>query len=249
VASWRIERSDAVRGMASLESGSVDLCYLDPPFGTGRTHAAARGRFADAASEPHAYEAFMRPWIDAIHRVLTPHGIVLLHCDWRHVHRLRLWLEERFGAEGFVNHIVWRYGLGGSSARRFARKHDDILFFAKGSEYFFEPPRVPATSARLRGRMKKATDVLDVPSLNNMAHERCGWPTQKPLQLLDLLVRACCRPGGLVLDPCFGSGTSLIAAVASGRRARGFDVDPAAVAVAEDRLRSLDGEPRLRTRT
>jgi len=234
-----VECVDAVAGMATLASDSIDLCYLDPPFGTGRGHRGRAGAFDDGRADPIAYERLMRPWIDAIHRVLAPNGIVLLHCDWRHVHRLRLWLEDRFGADAFVNHLVWRYGLGGSSPRRFARKHDDILFFAKGPEYHFDPPRVPATSARMRGMTKKATDVLDVPALNNMAHERCGWPTQKPLRLLDLLVRACCPRGGLVLDPCCGSGTSLVAAVAAGRNARGFDADPAAVSIATRRLRSL----------
>ena len=92
-----------------------------------------------------------------------------------------LWLiESRLGAASFVNHLVWHYGLGGSSPRRFARKHDDILYHAAGPAYWFEAPRVPATSRRLAGQTKKATDVLDVPAINNQARERTGWPTQKP---------------------------------------------------------------------
>jgi hypothetical protein len=57
-------------------------------------------------------------------------------------------------------------------------------------EWYFEPPMVPATSQRMRGQLKKATDILDVPASNNMAHERTGWPTQKPLELLQLLINA-----------------------------------------------------------
>ena len=212
--------------LASLPDASFDLCYLDPPFGTGRRFIGAAGAFEDRAASAAEFGAMIRPWLREIHRVLAPHGSILLHADWRHAHRLRLWLEEVFGEDAFVNHLVWSYGLGGSSPRRFARKHDDILFFAKGPDYFFDPPRVPATSVRMKGLLKKATDVLDVPAINNMSNERCGWPTQKPLALLRMLVEACCPPGGRVLDPCCGSGTTLVAAVGSGRHAAGFDANP-----------------------
>ncbi|NNF44629.1 MAG: site-specific DNA-methyltransferase, partial [Phycisphaerales bacterium] len=62
---------------------------------------------------------------------------------------------------------------------------------------------------------------------------------QKPLALMDLLVRACAPPDGLVVDPCCGSGTTIVAALAAGRRAIGFDVNPAAVAIAHGRLTTL----------
>ena len=140
------------------------------------------------------------------------------------------------GEDHFVNHLIWQYGLGGSSPRRFARKHDDILFYGKTEDYHFEAPRVPATSQRMRGMTKKATDVLDIPSLNNLAHERVGYPTQKPLALLSMLVQACSPEGGTVLDPFCGSGTTLVAAVESGRGAIGFDVSERAVAVTRRRL-------------
>ena len=69
-----------------------------------------------------------------------------------------------------------------------------------------------------------------------MAHERAGWPTQKPLALLNLLVGACCPPGGRVLDPFCGSGTSLVAAVELGRMAMGIDKNPDAVRISTERL-------------
>src|SRR5690606_7258038 len=106
------------------------------------------------------------------------------------------------------------------SPRRFARKHDDILFYCVDPQrYCFDPPRIEATSRRMAGQMKKATDVIEVPALNNMARERTGYPTQKPLALLELLIRACSPPGGLIVDPCCGSGTTLVAALNTGRRA------------------------------
>ena len=172
----------------------------------------------------------------AVHRALGPRGIILLHCDWRTCHHLRVLLDDTFSPEHFVNHLIWQYGLGGSSPRRFARKHDDILFYAKRDDYHFEPPRVPATSVRMRGKLKKATDVLDVPSINNMAREPHRLSTQKPLALLDMLVNACCPPGGTVLDPFCGSGTAIAAAVQSGRAGVGIDASGRAVEVARARL-------------
>jgi DNA modification methylase len=167
---------------------------------------------------------------------MKPSANVLIHCDWRACHHIRVMMDDVLGAGNFVNHLVWAYGLGGSSPRTFARKHDDILFYRVSEAGWFEAPRVPATSRRMRGQTKKATDVLDIPSLNNMSRERTGYPTQKPLALLDVLVRACCPPGGLVLDPCCGSGTTLVAALRAGRRAAGFDVSEEAVRVATGRV-------------
>src|SRR5690606_8589933 len=153
---------------------------------------------------------------------LRPSASVLIHVDWRTSHRVRVLLDDLLGEDRFVNHLIWRYGLGGSSPRRFARKHDDILWYCLAPDLdYFGPPMVPATSRRMAGRLKKATDVLDIPSINNMAAERTGYPTQKPLALLELLVSACCPPGGTVLDPCCGSGTTLVAAARSGRRGVG----------------------------
>lgn len=237
-----VRRADAGSLLAALPEASVDLVYLDPPFNTGRDRRREGLGYADRWPDRAAWLAMIRAWVVAAHQALRPTGSILLHCDWRASHHLRLLLDEVFGEEQFVNHLVWSYGLGGSSPRRFARKHDDVLFYGRTDRYWFDPPRVPATSRRLAGRTKKATDVLDVPALNNMAHERCGWPTQKPLALLELLVAACAPPGGLVVDPCCGSGTTVVAAQRLGRRGLGGDVADEAVAIARRRL-AADAAP------
>jgi len=214
----------------------VDLAYIDPPFNTGRTHTATNGAYHDTFSCTDDYLAFMRPRLIAVREILKPNGSILLHCDWRTCHHLRIMLDELFGPDNFVNHLIWRYGLGGSSPRRFARKHDDILFYAKSEDYYFKPPMVPATSNRMKGRLKKASDVIDIPSINNMAHERTGYPTQKPIALLKLLIEACCPPNGLVLDPMCGSGTTLLAASLTSRHYLGIDANPAAIQICDRRL-------------
>lgn len=258
---------DAARDLAPA---SVHLLYADPPFNTGHARTGPAGTFDDAFPTTDDYLAFLRQRLGATLPALAPAANLLLHVDWRTSHRVRLLLDELLGEDAFVNHLIWRYGLGGSSPRRFARKHDDILFYSLDpSRCWFEPPRVPATSQRLRGQLKKATDVidlpalpgaappgadppdepaslaagdvLDVPSINNMARERAGWPTQKPLALLELLVGACAPPGGTVLDPCCGSGTTLVASTRLGRSALGIDRAPQAIALTAQRLRAETG--------
>jgi len=242
-ASCRVAVVDWLEAADGMPRASVDLVYVDPPFNTGKRRSGGAGAFSDAWPSTASYVAWLRARLEASAPLLKPTGSLLLHVDWRVCHHARLALDEILGERCFVNHLVWEYGLGGSSPRRFARKHDDILFYcADPARYWFEPPRSPATSRRMAGRTKKATDVLRVPSINNMARERVGWPTQKPLALLRMLVGACCPPGGVVMDPCCGSGTTLVAARALGRRGAGCDTDARAVALTLERVRGAGVE-------
>ncbi len=237
---WTLRLSECVTALGELPSASVDLVYVDPPFASGKRREGRAGlTFDDRFDSIASYIEFLEPVVIECHRVLRASGSILLHVDWRTSHHVRILLENVFGEECFVNHLIWSYGLGGSGPRSFARKHDDILLYGRTPGYWFEPPMVPARSAMLRGRMKKATDVLDIPAINNMAIERTGWPTQKPLPLLKMLVGACCPVGGVVLDPMCGSGTTLVAAIETGRNAMGFDRSSEAIAIARGRLQSL----------
>lgn len=239
----RLAQADWLAGVQQIEPTSVDLVYADPPFNTGVRQADRAGAFEDSWEDAASYVAWLRQRLLATLRVLKPSGSLLIHCDWRVCHHIRLLLDELLGEDRFVNHLIWSYGLGGSSPRRFARKHDDILFYCLDPDrYYFEPPMVPATSNRMTGQMKKATDVIDIPSINNMAKERVGWPTQKPLALLELLVGASCPEDGVVLDPCCGSGTTVVAARRLGRAGVGIDLNAEAVHIAAERLRSLELE-------
>lgn len=236
--SCRIARAEWLDLAAAIPPASVDLVYADPPFNTGLTRRGRLGSFRDAFGSAAAHASWLRPRIAAVLPLLKPTGSILLHLDQRTSHHARLLLDELLGESHFVNHLIWSYGLGGSSPRRFARKHDDILFYAADpARYHFTPPMVPSTSRRMAGRPKKATDVLQIASINNLSAERSGYPTQKPLALLSMLVEACSPPGGTVLDPCCGSGTTLVAALRAGRLAIGGDVSEIAVRTALRRIR------------
>jgi DNA modification methylase len=243
--------------------GKVALAYLDPPFGTGRDFGAYDDRWAEGRK---GLVESLRPRLEAIHSLLSSDGSILVHLDHRIAHVIALVLDDLFGAgdrdrkggAGFRNEIIWTYGLGGSSSRFYPRKHDTILWYTKGDRWTFDPPKIPARSQRLKGKHKKQLDVLvgppsldaiddardsllpsdvwDVAAINNMARERTGYPTQKPIVLLERLVAAHSREDDLVLDPYCGSGTTLVAAKRLGRRAIGIDASPEAVRIARERL-------------
>ena len=239
-----VECCDWLAFARTLAPASVDFVYADPPFNTGDLKADRAGAYVDRFESTPAYIEWLRERVAATLPAIKPTGLIALHVDWRTSHRVRVMLDELLGEDRFVNHLIWSYGLGGSSPRRFARKHDDILFYCLDPErYWFEPPMVPATSQRMKGQMKKATDVLDIPSINNMAAERVGYPTQKPLALLELLIGACCPPGGRVLDPCCGSGTTLVAAAKLGRNWQGCDLNPEAARIAQSRVGAVFARP------
>jgi len=239
----RVCGADWLAFARTLAPASVDFVYADPPFNTGDVQSDRAGSYTDRFDSNADYIDWLRERVSATIPAIKPTGLIALHVDWRTSHRVRVMLDELLGEDRFVNHLIWSYGLGGSSPRRFARKHDDILLYCLDPErYWFDPPMVPATSQRMKGQLKKATDVLDIPSINNMAAERVGYPTQKPLALLEVMVGACCPPGGTVLDPCFGSGTTLVAAAKLGRKWIGCDVNPEAVEIAAGRLAAQVGK-------
>lgn len=205
------------------------------------------------------YLTFMAGLLARLHDLLPADGWLCLHCDHRASAQLRLILDEIFGAGAFRNEIVWSYGLGnGTSPRGFPRKHDTLLLYARSEAATFHPVRgevSPAMLAKYRhvrpdgtrfmrsyGREydlrggKPVGSVWEIPSIAPTSGERSGYPTQKPLALLDRLISATTRPGDTVLDPCCGSGTTLVAATTSGRRAVGLDDSPLAIAAARARV-------------
>ena len=96
---------------------NVDLVYADPPFNTGRAHKGSGGQFDDRFASLDAYLDDMSQRIRICCDALAPDGAILLHCDFRTVHHFRILLEDIMPS-GFINHLIWQYGLGGSSKRR-----------------------------------------------------------------------------------------------------------------------------------
>lgn len=184
-----------------------------------------------------------------IHRLLTPQGSLYLHLDFRTAHYARLLLDEIFGPERFLNEIIWAYDYGGRPRDRWPRKHDTILWYAKSDRWIFERSqisRIPYLAPGLVGAEKAArgklpTDTWWLTIVPTRGRERTGYPTQKPLALLDRIVRASSREGDLVADFFCGSGTTGVAAQALGRRYLLVDDNPEAIAITRRRLELESG--------
>jgi site-specific DNA-methyltransferase (adenine-specific) len=268
-----VVEADNLAVLAAIPDGAVDLVYADPPFATGktrrlesirlgtgeRTRAGFRGDTTPyEVISDHAYAddlplgdhlAALALRVREIHRVLAPHGSLYLHVDWRTSHHVRLLLDEVFGPERFLNEIIWAYDYGGRARDRWPRKHDTILWYARGDAWRYERDeidRIPYLAPGLVGPEKAArgklpTDVWWMTIVPPGSRERTGYPTQKPVRLLERIVAASSRPGELVLDPYAGSGTTGVAAARLGRRWLLVDRNPAAVGIARRRL--ADGSP------
>jgi len=258
----RIVRGDMLHVASLLAPQSFRLIYLDPPFLTGREQVGTvEGMAYDDRWEGQldSYLPWLKERLQALYSLLLPDGSLVLHLDYRASHYARVMLDEIFGRRGFINEIIWHYTGGGRSKRRFSCKHDTLLWYSRSEKPVFniDAVRVPykETSGYAKGGIVAASgrkympdprgtpvdDVWDIPIINPMANERVGYPTQKPLVLLDRLILALSNPGELVGDFCCGSGTTLVSAQTLKRHWVGCDVSEAAVKCATERLRSECG--------
>ena len=193
-----------------------------------------------------AYCAFLAPRIVEMQRVLKPSGSLYIHSDVRMSHFVRLLLDAVFGREHFHNEIVWGYRTGGAGKKHFSRKHDVILFYSVSKNYTFHPQyeriryKKPFFSAKQDEQGFYADvivrDVWEIPAVINVSKDRTGYPTQKPLALLERIVTASSNLNDLMLDPFCGSGTALVAAQKLGRRWMGMEANSDAVAICHKRL-------------
>ena len=180
---------------------------------------------AAAGDDMAAFLAWLSVRLMEMHRVLRDDGSIYLHIDHTAHAYVKVMMDAIFGRNNSINEIVWCYGLGGSSPRYWSRKHDTLLFYAKSTEYHFDKPTMPATSNRMKGQAKGMLDYwTDIPSINNMAKERTGFRTQKPLALYQRIIQASSRVGDFVLDPFCGCATTPIAAERSDRQWIGMDI-------------------------
>ncbi len=265
--------ADNLDALAAIPDGAVDLAYADPPFATGTTQRLVSIRTGQGTQTRRGFRDREVTWeavsdlswddglpldqhlaaldvrVREVHRVLAPDGSFYLHVDWRTVHHVRLMLDDVFGPSRFLNELVWAYDYGGRARDRWPRKHDTILWYAKGEAWQFDREaidRIPYLAPGLVGPEKAArgklpTDVWWMTIVPPASAERTGYPTQKPVRLLERIVAASSRPGDLVLDPFAGSGTTGVAAARLGRRWLLVDRNPQAVEIARARLGAETG--------
>ncbi len=207
-----------------------------------RTERLGAQSYADGFGD---YAAFLEPRLHEAHRVLTSTGSLFVHLDCREVHYIKVMLDGIFGRASFINEIIWAYDFGGRSTKKWPAKHDSILWYARDPrEYTFNTAaidRIPYMSPGLVGpekaaRGKTPTDVWWQTIVPTNSAERTGYPTQKPLAILERIVRVHSNPGETVLDFFAGSGTTGEAAAKNERDFILVDDNPEAFAVMKKRL-------------
>ena len=207
-----------------------------------RTTRVGSRSFADSFGD---YLEFLEPRLLEARRVLKPTGSLFLHLDYREVHYAKVLLDGIFGRDSFLNEIVWAYDYGARTKRRWSPKHDNILWYAvdPGSYTFRhdEIDRIPYMAPGLVGAEKAArgktpTDTWWHTIVSPTGKEKTGYPTQKPLGIVDRIVRVHSNPGERLLDFFAGSGTLGESAARHGRSAVLVDSSADAMQVMARRL-------------
>lgn len=250
--------------------GKISLIYIDPPFFSGSNYSAevriSSGRHQIKGLRSDAYQDKWGKGMEGFLSMLTlrllymkdmlaEEGGIIVHLDWRTAHYVKVILDELFGQKNFVNEIIWNYKSGGASSRSFAKKHDTLLYYAKGERHYFKAEKEKSYNRafkpyRFKGvkeykdetgwyTMVNRKDVLEVDMVGRTARERTGYATQKPERLLEILLESCTKPGDLCADFFAGSGTLAAAAHRLGRRFMVCDNSLMAIAASRKRLTTL----------
>ena len=210
-----------------------------------------------------AYLTYMAERLEEMRRILKPTGSIYLHCDPTASHSLKLLMDAIFGQANFRNEIIWAYtGPGSSKVRQFKRKHDVIFWYSNGDSWIFnvDDVRIPYKklnthrggammgdnmTPEVRDRYLQKGKVPetwwpDFSPVGRLKKERLGYPTQKPLSLLERIIKASSNEGGIVLDPFCGCGTAMDAAERLKRKWAGVDISSFAIdIIREQRMKDL----------
>lgn len=222
--------------------------------------------FIDVWSSINEYRNYIKERLFECKRVLKKTGSIFLHCDRSASHHLRIALDDVFGENNFQSEIVWSYRRWSNSKKGLLNSHQIIFFYTRSPMFKFNrvfESYSPTTNIdqifqkRERGVdgktvYKKAedgsvelidgkngvplSDVWEIPYLNPKANERVGYPTQKPIILLERIIELVTDKGDTVLDPFCGSGTTLVAASMMDRKYIGIDISEEAIKLTNQRL-------------
>ena len=286
--------------LQGINSKSVDLIYLDPPFNKNKTFTAPIGSSAEGASfkdyfreedvkdewvetikEDHielynflngvksisnskhylynyCYLCYMAIRLIEMRRILKDTGSIYFHCDPTMSHYVKIMMDTIFGEDNFRNEIVWYYHTSGNVKKHFVKNSDVIFFYSKTKNYIFnllKEKRYTSSKNRKEGKHNlghgikeffkdekgiyqyvNMDNVFQIPYINSQSKERKGYPTQKPLKLLERIIKSSSKENDVVLDPFCGCATTCIASEKLNRKWVGIDISVKAYELVKERL-------------
>ena len=265
---------DCLERIKELDSDSIDLVYMDPPFFTQKIQKLSSNEgiefvFDDSWNSIEEYLEYISTRIRECKRVLKKTGSIFVHCDRNASHYIKIELDKIFGNNNFQSEIIWTYKRWSNSKKGLLNNHQVIFFYSKSRDFKFNKMYTDYSETknvdqilqdRVRDKQGKSrykkdengnvvmsqdkkgvplSDVWEIPYLNPKAKERVGYPTQKPIILLERIIRLVTQEGDIVLDPFAGSGTTLVAAKILNRNFYGIDKTEDAVNLSRTRLKNI----------
>ncbi|OIO21821.1 site-specific DNA-methyltransferase [Candidatus Micrarchaeota archaeon CG1_02_47_40] len=219
-----------------------------------------------------SYLRMIVPRLVLMRELLSEQGSIYVHLDWHVGHYAKVIMDEVFRKENFRNEIIWYYSTLGRPKDRFALKHDTIYCYGKGQNSFFdaEAAKIPYTDEYIKSHFRDVddngrvcrkrfdagkwrtyypdegmipNDVWDIPYENSMSKERVDYATQKPVALLERIIKSSLPKDGIVADFFSGSGTTGAVAEKLGRKWIMCDLGKPACMIARKRLIDQDAKP------
>lgn len=229
-----VENIDALDGIAQLPDHCIDLIIADPPYGLGKDYGN------DSDKKPaKEFLDWMEKWMLLVLPKLKNSGALYIFTTWRYSPEIFVFLKKHMI---MLNEIIWdrKVPSMGGTTRKYSSVHDTIGFFAKTSKYYFDldPIRIPYDAETKKARSRSVfvgkkwleigynpKDVWSVSRLHRIHSERENHPTQKPLEIVERMVKSSCPPNGIVLDPFAGSGTTVEACIRNQRHYIAFEIN------------------------
>lgn len=247
----KVFNEDALVGLRRVRDSSIDLILTDPPYNLGKDY----GNESDKQGVQD-YLRWTERWIETALPKLKPNGSLYIFLTWRFSPEIFVMLKQRMT---MMNEIIWdrRVPSMGGSVRSYSSVHDTVGFFVNQKDYYFDLDaiRIPYDAETKKARSRSIfvgakwleigynpKDVWSVSRLHREHRERADHPTQKPLEIVERMVRASCPPGGIILDPFMGTGTTAVAAQRCGRQFVGFELNPSYCEIITRRLAAPEAQ-------
>ncbi len=244
----KVFNSDALEGISVIPDNSIDLVIADPPYGLGKDY----GNDSDKKS-PLEFLKWTEKWLSLIIPKIKDSGSLYIFATWRYSPEIFVFLKSKMI---MINEIIWdrKVPSMGGSTRRFSSVHDTIGFFAKTKDYYFDidAVRIPYDEETKKARTRSIfvgkkwlevgynpKDVWAVSRLHRIHSEREEHPTQKPIEIIDRMIKSSCPEGGIVLDPFAGSGTTVASCILNNRRYIAYEINPLYYQIILDRTERI----------